>query len=75
MIDCEYRVTLTRPATSILVIACGMENPSYTGTACVTPSPLSNTTPVVRPLEYKLSVACGDTNNAGVPNVSCEFSV
>lgn len=29
-----------------------MENPSNTGTACVTPSPESSTIPVVRPDEY-----------------------
>lgn len=40
------------PAMSTLRIACGMENPSYTGTACVTPSPESSTIPVVRPEEY-----------------------
>jgi hypothetical protein len=31
----------------------GTVNPWYTGTACDTPSPASNTTPVVRPLAYK----------------------
>jgi hypothetical protein len=46
------------PAMSIRRIACGMENPSNTGTACVTPSPESRTIPVVRPDEY-LSSAGG----------------
>jgi hypothetical protein len=40
------------PAMSTLRMACGIENPSYTGTACVTPSPESRTRPVVRPDEY-----------------------
>lgn len=40
------------PATSTRRIACGIEKPSKTGTACVTPSPESNTIPVVRPDEY-----------------------
>jgi hypothetical protein len=40
------------PATSTLRIACGIENPSNTGTAWVTPSPESKTMPVVRPDEY-----------------------
>lgn len=30
----------------------GIANPSYMGTACVTPSPASRTTPVVRPVAY-----------------------
>ena len=33
-------------------MACGIEKPSKTGTACVTPSPESKTMPVVRPEEY-----------------------
>lgn len=33
-------------------MAWGIENPSKTGTACVTPSPESRTIPVVRPEEY-----------------------
>lgn len=33
-------------------MACGIENPSNTGTACVTPSPESRTIPVVLPDEY-----------------------
>ena len=46
-------VTCTdRPAMSTLRIAWGIENPSYTGTAWVTPSPESSTIPVVRPDEY-----------------------
>jgi len=40
------------PATSTLRMACGMEKPSKTGTACVTPSPESRTMPVVRPDAY-----------------------
>jgi len=40
------------PATSMRRIACGIENPSNTGTACVTPSPESRTMPVVRPDAY-----------------------
>lgn len=40
------------PARSIRRIACGIEKPSKTGTACVTPSPESSTIPVVRPEEY-----------------------
>ena len=35
-------------------MAWGIENPSNTGTACVTPSPESSTIPVVRPEEYLL---------------------
>ena len=42
-------ITTHLPATSTRRIACGMENPSNTGTACVTPSPESRTMPVVRP--------------------------
>ena len=37
---------------SARVIACGIVYPSYTGTAWVTPSPTSSTTPVVRPEAY-----------------------
>jgi len=33
-------------------MALGIENPSKTGTVCVTPSPESRTIPVVRPDEY-----------------------
>ena len=51
-----------------------MVYPSYTGTAWVTPSPESNTTPVVLPDAYNDNVACGDTNNAGTPNVSKKIS-
>ena len=40
------------PAMSTRRIACGIEKPSNTGTACVTPSPESRTMPVVRPVEY-----------------------
>ena len=32
--------------------------PSYTGTTCETPSPASNTIPVVLPEEYNDSTAC-----------------
>ena len=31
-------------------VKCGIANPSYTGTMCVTPSPESTTTPVVNPI-------------------------
>ena len=41
-----------RPARSTLMIECGMAKPSNIGTACVTPSPESNTTPVVLPVAY-----------------------
>lgn len=47
----RYRVT-SRPATSDLIMLCGMAKPSYIGTAWVTPSPESNTTPVVFPVAY-----------------------
>jgi len=43
---------MSRPAMSIRRIACGIAKPSYTGTECVTPSPESMTTPVVRPEAY-----------------------
>ncbi len=43
-------------------------------TACVTPSPASNTTPVVRPVAYKLSTACSDTKSAGTLKVSKNIS-
>jgi hypothetical protein len=46
-----------RPAMSTLRIACGIEKPSYTGTAWVTPSPESSTIPVVRPDEYLIAKA------------------
>lgn len=69
---------------SIRRIACGIENPSNTGTACVTPSPESNTIPVVLPDEYlssapdhtelrgtyKLSTAWTLVKKAGTLNVS-----
>lgn len=48
----EASIGTYRPATSTLRIACGIENPSKTGTACVTPSPESRTIPVVLPDEY-----------------------
>ncbi len=47
----------SRPATSTRRIALGIEKPSYTGTACVTPSPESSTMPVVLPEEYNDSTA------------------
>lgn len=47
----RYRVT-SRPATSDLIMLWGMAKPSYIGTACVTPSPESSTTPVVFPVAY-----------------------
>ena len=37
------------PATSSLRIRCWGTKPSNTGTTCVTPSPVSTTTPVIRP--------------------------
>jgi hypothetical protein len=40
-------------------MACGIEKPSKTGTACVTPSPESRTIPVVRPDEYLLKLIIG----------------
>ena len=49
--SCKYRVT-SRPAISDLIMLCGIAKPSYIGTAWVTPSPESNTTPVVRPDAY-----------------------
>lgn len=48
-IDCSHGNKAHRPARSTLRIACGIEKPSKTGTACVTPSPESSTIPVVRP--------------------------
>ena len=42
-----------------------MENPSNTGTACVTPSPESRTIPVVRPEEYLQRVRNGRAARAG----------
>eukprot|EP00968_Pinguiococcus_pyrenoidosus_P003429 scaffold214_cov249-Pinguiococcus_pyrenoidosus.AAC.37 len=44
--------------------------PSYTGTAWVTPSPMSSTMPLVLPLAYRLSSACGAKCSAGAPKVS-----
>lgn len=70
---CRYSVT-SRPATSARTIACCSANPSYTGTANVTPSPESSTTPVVAPDAYSASVACGDTNRAGTRNFSKKIS-
>lgn len=54
---CLHDVSPHLPATSIRVIACRTANPSYTGTQCVTPSPESKTTPVVRPDAYRLNIA------------------
>jgi len=45
------------PAISILVMAWGNANPSYTGTTWLTPSPESSTTPVVLPDAYRLRIA------------------
>jgi hypothetical protein len=53
---------------------CGKAKPSKMGTECVTPSPESKTTPVVRPVEYKLSTACIDMYKAGTLNVSKNIS-
>jgi hypothetical protein len=64
-----YSVT-SRPATSILRIELGIANPSYTGTACETPSPASSTMPVVRPDAYKESTAWMEVYNAGTLKVS-----
>ena len=46
------------PAKSTLLMLCGMIKPSETGTVCATPSPMSKTTPVVLPAEYKDITAC-----------------
>lgn len=43
---------ISLPPISILSVACGNEKPSKTGTEYVTPSPESNITPDVLPLEY-----------------------
>ena len=48
---CTYFVT-SLPATSVLIMEWGSEKPSYIGTAWVTPSPASSTTPVVFPAAY-----------------------
>lgn len=63
------------PAISTRRIACGIEKPSYTGTACVTPSPQSNTIPVVRPEEY-LESGCHVGNMRGAPKLcglQCQY--
>ena len=39
------------PAMKFFLTACGIENPSNTGTVWVTPSPESQTIPVVLPFE------------------------
>mmetsp|Transcript_36071 Transcript_36071/g.58282 ORF Transcript_36071/g.58282 Transcript_36071/m.58282 type:complete len:207 (-) Transcript_36071:66-686(-) len=71
----SIRLSVTsRPATSIRVMECGIANPSYIGTACVTPSPESKTTPVVRPDAYKLRTACKEINRAGTLRVSKKIS-
>ena len=41
------------PAVKFFLTACGIENPSKTGTVWVTPSPESHTKPVNFPHEYK----------------------
>ena len=73
LLSCSIRSCVTsRPATSIRDIACDKAKPSYTGTACVTPSPLSSTTPVVRPEAYLASriisraIVCDLENDTGV---------
>lgn len=48
----------------------GIAKPSYTGTACETPSPESSTMPVVRPLAYRDKTAWMDVCSAGTLNVS-----
>jgi len=48
---CKPYASNYRPAMSTRLIAWGIANPSKTGTACVTPSPESNTIPVVLPDE------------------------
>jgi hypothetical protein len=53
-------------------MACGIENPSKTGTACVTPSPESNTIPVVLPDEY-LSSVYGTSTRRG--DLQTEYSL
>ncbi len=40
---------MLRPAMFIRRVRCGRETPSHTGIICVTPSPESTTTPVMRP--------------------------
>ena len=64
-----YSVT-SLPATSIRRMLLGIANPSYTGTACDTPSPESKTIPVVRPDAYSESTACIEVKRAGTLNVS-----
>lgn len=56
---CRYSV-ISRPATSMRWMLLVMAKPSYTGTACDTPSPASSTMPVVRPDAYSDSTACMD---------------
>jgi len=64
-----YSVT-SLPATSMRRMLLGIAKPSYTGTACDTPSPASSTTPVVRPDAYSESTAWIDAYSAGTLNVS-----
>lgn len=47
-----------------------MAKPSYTGTACETPSPASSTIPVVRPDAYNERTAWIEVYRAGTLNVS-----
>jgi len=49
------------PATSDLLIAALTQKPSKTGTVCETPSPASQTRPVVLPLAYNERTAWSPT--------------
>lgn len=69
----KYLVS-SRPAMSFLMIECGRAKPSKIGTECVTPSPESRITPVVRPVEQRLRTACIEMCNAGVLKVSKKIS-
>ncbi len=52
----------------------GTAKPLHTGTTCVTPSPLSSTSPLVSPLAYSDRMACIDTKKAGTLKVSKKIS-
>ena len=59
-----------RPAMFRRCVRCSSRNPSYTHMTCVTPSPLSTTTPVEAPREYSVSMACGLHCSPPKPNFS-----
>lgn len=53
-------LVISLPAISRRRVRCGSAKPSYTGQICVTPSPESTTTPVIKPAtqNYILRVIC-----------------